>query len=127
MPKSNTAVRHLGVNNDPHAVPAVPEVAERVPVGQRGLPVAAVVPGAREEGDVAGALGLVLVAEAAPRVRVALRAELRRAPAPALVGGDLDALDRAFADPGLAAHGDRLSALEVRVGRGRGDHRLDRP
>src|SRR5688500_11054961 len=39
----------LCLNHDPHAVPAVPEVAERIPVGHRGLRVAAIVPGAREE------------------------------------------------------------------------------
>src|SRR5687768_16024963 len=60
----------LSLNKNPHAVPAVPEVAERVPVRHRGLRVAAVVPRAREEADVARAGRLVLVGEGAPRERM---------------------------------------------------------
>src|SRR3989442_14643149 len=79
----------LSLNHDPDAVPAVPEVAERIPRRHRGLRVAAVVPGARQERDVPGPLGLVFVSEAAPRIFVARGFERRGAPAPALVGGDL--------------------------------------
>src|SRR5262245_59542333 len=60
--------RTLSFNNPSHPVPAVPEVAERVPRRHRGLRVAAVVPRAREERDEAGPRGLELVGERAPRV-----------------------------------------------------------
>src|SRR5688572_7557294 len=81
----------LSLNNDPHAMPAVPEIAERVPARNRGLRVALVVPGAREERGVARPLRLVLESKRAPGVRVQrLRGgELRALPGPALVGGDL--------------------------------------
>src|SRR5688500_15138823 len=67
IPSSNTAARHrLGVNKHSDAVPAVPEVAERVPRRDRRLRVAAVVPGARKEGDVPRARRPELVSEGAP-------------------------------------------------------------
>src|SRR5688572_20554905 len=99
-----TSARNLALNNYSDPVPAVPEVAERVPRRHGGLRVAAVVPGAREDRQVAALAGLELVGEAAPRVLVAGSRELRAVPAPALVGGNLDLLDGAFADPRAAAH-----------------------
>src|SRR5688572_9133080 len=129
MAASAAVSRSLSVNHHSHAMPAVPEVAERVPVRHRGLRVAAVVPGAREEADVARAGRRVLVLEAAPRVgmqRVG-PGEIRAPPGPALVARDLDALDRALADPGVAAQRDLVSHPEARVRRREGDHRLDRP
>src|SRR5688500_12218040 len=99
--------RALCRNQHPDPVPAVPEVAERVPGRDRRLRVAAVVPGAREEGDVARARRFELVGEGAPGVLVGGARELRVLPGLALVGGDLDALDQAFAHPGVTAHRDR--------------------
>src|SRR5678816_3315122 len=73
----------LNLNHHSNPVPPVPEVAERIPRRHRGLRVAPVVPGAREEGDVAGTRGLEFVGEGAPGVfpvaRVAPR-ELRALP-----------------------------------------------
>src|SRR5687767_7964887 len=96
-PKPSTAKKiaaALGLNHHPDAVPAVPEVAERIPRGHRGLRIARVVPGAREERDVARALGLVFMSEGTPGVFVAPRAERRVAPSLALVGRYFDAIDR---------------------------------
>src|SRR5688572_16985689 len=70
MQRRPTNERSLNLNNDPHAVPAVPEVAERIPLGHRGLGVALVVPGARNEAHIPGALRLVFVLESAPCVRM---------------------------------------------------------
>src|SRR5215208_2589008 len=52
------SAKNLRLNQHPYAVPAVPEVAERIPCRLRRLRVAAAVPGAREEGDVARRLRL---------------------------------------------------------------------
>src|SRR6185503_8794355 len=92
------------LNKNPHAMPAVPEVAERIPRRHRGLRVARRIPRAREEGDVARVLRLVLVGEGAPRERMQglRRRELRALPGLAFVARDLDALDRAFAHPRAA-------------------------
>src|SRR5689334_9078012 len=98
----------LCLNQHPHPVPAVPEVAERVPSRHGGLRVAAVVPCAREERDVAR-LRPVLGAERRPGVLVARALEFRALPGPAFVGGNLDAIYRTFADPGAAAHDERLA------------------
>src|SRR6185312_7335166 len=100
--------KNLSLNQHSHAVPAVPEIAERIPRRHRGLGVARRIPRAREEGDVARVLRLVLVGEGAPRTRMQglRRRELRALPGLALVARDLDAIHRAFADPGAAAHRD---------------------
>src|SRR5688572_25328281 len=88
--RSNTPVKTIScLNYDPHAMPAVPEVAERVPVRHRGLRVAAAVPGARMERARRGERGVL--------------------PGLALVAGELDALHRAFPDPGAAAHEHRVA------------------
>src|SRR5688500_14735979 len=60
----------LALNQNPDAMPPVPEVAQRIPRRHRGLRIAGRIPGAREEGDVARAARLVLVGEGAPRVRM---------------------------------------------------------
>src|SRR6185295_11330826 len=62
--------KNLALNKHSHAVPAVPEIAERIPRRHRGLGVARRIPRAREEGDVARVLRLVLVGEGAPRTRM---------------------------------------------------------
>src|SRR5688572_33145108 len=59
MPRKTRASR-LRLNHHSHAVHAVPEVAERIPARHHWLRVAAVVPGAREERQVAEALRLVV-------------------------------------------------------------------
>src|SRR5262245_17587906 len=114
--------RTLSFNNDSHAVPPVPEIAQRVPRRHRGLRIAAVVPGAREEGDVARARGLVLVGERAPGVATKTRIPCRRKvgtlPGLAFVARDLDAIDQPFADPRAAAHHDSGAHLRLRVRRG---------
>src|ERR1044071_4380136 len=93
--RSATAT-NLRFNHDPHAMPAVPEVPERIPRRHRRLRVAAVVPRAREEGDVSRAGRLELVRKGAPRVprmpRVGGR-KLRALPGLAFVARDLDPLD----------------------------------
>src|SRR5688572_33143063 len=63
--------KRLPRNHHSDAMPAVPEVAERIPGRHCRLRIAGSVPGAREEGDVAGPLGLVVVGERAPRIFVA--------------------------------------------------------
>src|SRR5258708_14932998 len=126
-PNVNAKANCLSFNDNPHSVPAVPEIAERVPGRDRWLRVALVVPGARDERVIAGALGLEFVREAAPRILVAAAPELRALPGPAFVGGDLDAVDGAFADPRSAAHRDLARALDARVRRRRADDRLPRP
>src|SRR5215510_14922108 len=89
-PRTKTVL--LSLNHHSHAVHAVPEIAERVPAARDRLRVAAVVPGAREEGQVAEALRLVLERERAPGEPVAARAEARALPAHAFVDRDLDAV-----------------------------------
>src|SRR5688572_4220476 len=93
-PNPSTAKRTaatLRLNHHSDAVPAVPEVAERIPRRHGGLRVARVVPRAREEGDVACALGLVFMGEGTPGVFVAPRPERRVAPSLPLVGRYFDA------------------------------------
>src|SRR5574339_1271230 len=117
VPASRARTAKLRLNEHSDPVPAVPEIAERVPARHRGLCVAAVVPRAREERHVARALRLVLVDESAPRVRMerGMRRELRALPALALVARNLDAVDRAFAHPRAAAHGERVALPHARV------------
>src|SRR5688500_10987910 len=70
LQSSPTKRKALSLNQNSHAVPPVPEIAERIPRRHRGLRIAGRIPGAREEGDVARAARLVLVGEGAPRVRM---------------------------------------------------------
>src|SRR5258706_11946408 len=88
------SARDSGLNHHPDAVHAVPEVAERIPGRHHRLRVAPVVPGARQDAQVAAALRLELVAEAAPRLAAAARAEPCPLPAPAFGGGDIGAAER---------------------------------
>src|SRR3954462_5210342 len=93
--KNNVKAKaNLSLNDDPHPVPAVPEIAERVPRRHRGLHVALVVPGSRDERLIPRVLRLELVGEVAPCVFVFGAREGRALPALAFVGGDLDALHR---------------------------------
>src|SRR5262245_21040420 len=80
----------LSLNHHSHAVPAVPEVAERIPRRDRRLRVAGRVPRARDQCREAGARGRELVGEAAPRVLALAARELRALPALAFVERDLD-------------------------------------
>src|SRR3954463_9430357 len=96
-PARQTSSR-IGKHADP--VPAVPEVAERVPGRHRRLRIAALVPGAREERRVAGLLRLEDVAESAPGVLVAGTREVGTLPGLAFVARDLDAVHRTLAHPG---------------------------
>src|SRR5688572_10113264 len=63
MRKAMNTYKHrttsLGLNHDPNAVPAVPEIAERIPLRNRGLCVALGVPRRPEEPHAASALRLV--------------------------------------------------------------------
>src|SRR5687767_10991735 len=68
--KRRKTTARLSLNEHPDAMPAVPEVAERVPCRHRGLHVAAVIPCAREERHVAGPGRNVLVREGHPGVLV---------------------------------------------------------
>src|SRR5688500_2593802 len=114
MPRRTSANR-LRLNHHSHAVHAVPEVTQRIPARHHRLRVAAVVPGACEERQVTEALRLVVERESAPGVAVAARTEARALPAHALVHRDLDEINRADADPGAAAHGDEIRALDARI------------
>src|SRR5258707_10651545 len=93
---------NLSLNDNPHPVPAVPEIAQRIPRRHRRLRVALVVPGARDECLIAGALRLELVGEVAPGVFVLRARESGALPGLAFVGRDLAPLPPAFAHPRVA-------------------------
>src|SRR5258706_13578285 len=79
--KNNVKAKaNLSLNDNPHPVPAVPEIAERIPRRDGGLHVALLVPLARDEGLVAGALRLELVGEGAPGVFIFGAGEARALP-----------------------------------------------
>src|SRR5260221_6804546 len=97
------------LNHYSDSVHAVPEIPERVPCRRDGLRVASDIPGARDERQVAEALRLVVEGKCAPRVAVAARRKFCALPVHAFVHRDLDAVDRALANPGTASHADALA------------------
>src|SRR3954469_15934534 len=78
--RTSRSAKKLTLNQHSDPVPAVPEITERIPGRDRGLRVAAIVPGARDERGVAGLRRLRFVGEGTPGKFVAGARELGAAP-----------------------------------------------